>query len=441
MPKPKGFSSPSRRGRRPRYEPPKMRRHAGSKRARTRIDGKTIWLGRWDGKDPSPEAIQKFEEVIAEWLRQRHGPTPAAPLETQPASSANEAAAATPSEPPIIGVAPADRRLTVAELVAAYCDFAEAYYMKSDGSQTSSIYLVKRACVALNPFMETYADAFGPLKFTTLIEGMAKSQTLTRKTINDIAKCIRRVFRFGANRQLIPGTVYHSLQSVELLKRNRSLAKDNDPVQPVSDEVIEKTIQFLSPTIRDMVRLQRATGARPGEICNLKAGDIDTSGDVWVATLRDHKTAYAGCPRELLFGPDAQAILRRYLPRESTEAVFDPREVEQERQRERRKSRKTKLYPSHVRRLRAKRKAKPKRSAGPSYTDGAYRRAIHRACERAGVEKWSPNQIRHTAATEFKNRYGWEVARVILGHRAVNTTAIYAERDRDGAVMAIREVG
>jgi hypothetical protein len=80
MPKRKGFLSPSHRGRRPRYEPPKMRRHAGSKRARTRIDGKTIWLGRWDGKDPSPEAIQRFDDVLAEWLRRRNCQAPATPL-------------------------------------------------------------------------------------------------------------------------------------------------------------------------------------------------------------------------------------------------------------------------------------------------------------------------------------------------------------------------
>jgi integrase len=418
-----------------------MRRHAASRRARTRVDGRTIWLGRWEGKDPSPEAIQKFDAVLAEWVLRRSNSAPAAAPGSQAAEPAAEVGESPKSEQPIIGVEPTARRITVAELVSAYCDYAETYYRKPDGSQTSTIYLVKRACVALTPFMETYADSFGPLRFATLLEQMAAEQTMCRKTINDLAKCIRRIFRFGASRQLIAGTVYHSLQSVDLLKRNRTPAVDYADVQPVPDEIIEKTLTFLPTTIQDMVLLQRATGARPGEICSLKAGDIDTSGKVWVATLKDHKTAYAGCTREIMFGPDSQAILVRYLPRESTAAVFDPRDAERQRQRERRKSRKTKLYPSHVRRLRAKRKARPKRSAGPFYSEGAYRRAIHRACERARVEKWSPNQIRHTAATEFKNRFGWEVARVILGHKAVNTTAIYAERDREGAVTAIREVG
>ena len=433
------FSSPSKQGRRPRFQPPKMLRHAGSRRARARIDGKTIWLGRWEGKNPSPEAIAKFERVLADWFRRRQDSvstrTPA--RET----TAAEPDVATPLEQPVIGVKPSAQRMSVAELVAQYCDFAETYYRKPDGTHTSSIYLVRRACVALTPFMETPADSFGPLKFTTLLEQMAAEQRVCRKTINDIAKCIRRIFRWGASRQLVPGTVHHALCSAELLKRNRTLAVDYPEVPLVPDEVIQRTLPFLPTMIRDMVVLQRATGARPGEICNLTVGDIDTSGDVWTATLKDHKTAYAGCTREVLLGPAAQVILERYLPRASTAAVFDPREAEKARLRARRAARKTKLYPSHIQRRKDKKKTKPKRTAGLFYTEAAYRRAIQRACRKAGVEKWFPNQIRHTAATEYKNRFGWEIARVVLGQKSVNTTAIYAERDREGAIGAVREIG
>ena len=205
------FSSPSKQGRRPRFQPPKMLRHAGSRRARARIDGKTIWLGRWEGKNPSPEAIAKFERVLADWFRRRQDSvstrTPA--RET----TAAEPDLATPLEQPVIGVEPSAQRMSVAELVAQYCDFAETYYRKPDGTHTSSIYLVRRACVALTPFMETPADSFGPLKFTTLLEQMAGEQRVCRKTINDIAKCIRRIFRWGASRQLVPGTVHHALCS------------------------------------------------------------------------------------------------------------------------------------------------------------------------------------------------------------------------------------
>jgi integrase len=218
-------------------------------------------------------------------------------------------------------------------------------------------------------------------------------------------------------------------------------AFDYPEVKPVPDEVIDQTLPFMPPMIRDMVELQRLAGARPGEICMLTAGDINSTEEVWGATLSEHKTAYAGCTREVLLGPNAQAILRRYLPRASTAAIFSPREAEKARQKARRKARKTKLYPSHVRHMKNKRKAKPKRSAGEFFTEAAYRRAIQRACKKAGIEKWCPNQIRHTSATEYKNRFGWEAARVVLGQKSINTTAIYAERDRMGAMAAVKEIG
>ena len=54
---------------------------------------------------------------------------------------------------------------------------------------------------------------------------------------------------------------------------------------------------------------------------------------------------------------------------------------------------------------------------------------------------WAPNQLRHTAATELRRRFGLEVARVVLGHSEVDTTEIYAERDFAAARAAMREIG
>jgi integrase len=429
------FSSPSNLGRRPRFQPPTIRRHAASRRARARINGRTYWLGPWEGKHPSPEAQAKFDALLAEWMRRKtEDPSPIQVTRTTPTIP-------TPTETPVIGAHSHGRRITVAELLAAYCDHAETYYRKPDGTHTSSIFLVRRTCVAMTPFLETPADSFGPLKFSTLIDKIAAQQPLCRRTINALAKCIRRIFAWGASRELVPGTVHHALSAVPLLKKGRSPAVDYAEVPPIADEVIDKTVPFMPPMIQDMVKLQRLTGARPGEICNLKAGDIDTSGDVWIAVLVEHKTAYADCRREILLGEKAQRILGHYLPRTSDAAVFSPREAENMRQRSRRSARKTKLYPSHLKNMKRKRKASPRRSAGEFYKEDSYRRAIHRACELAGIAKWNPNQIRHTAGTDIKRQYGWETARVVLGQASVNTTAVYAERDRERAIRAMREIG
>ncbi|WP_261342182.1 tyrosine-type recombinase/integrase [Pseudobythopirellula maris] len=75
------------------------------------------------------------------------------------------------------------------------------------------------------------------------------------------------------------------------------------------------------------------------------------------------------------------------------------------------------------------------------YNVNAYRIAIHRACEKAGHAKWSPNQLRHSAATEVRKQFGLEAAQVICGHQSADVTQIYAERDVSLAKEVARKVG
>jgi integrase len=106
-----------------------------------------------------------------------------------------------------------------------------------------------------------------------------------------------------------------------------------------------------------------------------------------------------------------------------------------------RAARKTPLYPSHVRAQERKRKSDPKRKPRDHYDVTSYRQAITRACKRAGVPAWRPNQLRHNAATRLRAEFGIDVAKAVLGHRRVETTQIYAEADRARAMQAIERVG
>ena len=54
---------------------------------------------------------------------------------------------------------------------------------------------------------------------------------------------------------------------------------------------------------------------------------------------------------------------------------------------------------------------------------------------------WRPNQLRHSAATRIRERYGVEAAQVVLGHSDPRVTVIYAERNNKLAADVIREVG
>jgi integrase len=112
---------------------------------------------------------------------------------------------------------------------------------------------------------------------------------------------------------------------------------------------------------------------------------------------------------------------------------FDPREVARKRQ----------IRSAEVIATRRSRRGKTKTCPRPSeyYTRHSYRVAIRRDCLRAGVKRWHPNQLRDARATEIRERYGLEVAQVVLGHAQISTTQIYAESDLSEAVDFMRAIG
>ena len=104
-------------------------------------------------------------------------------------------------------------------------------------------------------------------------------------------------------------------------------------------------------------------------------------------------------------------------------------------------TRKTPLYPSHVRRLDRQRKATPGRAPGERYTTASLFVAVQRACDKAGCPRWFPNQLRHLYASTIRKQFGIEATRILLGHSNIRTSEIYAERDSAVAQRVAREVG
>jgi integrase len=81
------------------------------------------------------------------------------------------------------------------------------------------------------------------------------------------------------------------------------------------------------------------------------------------------------------------------------------------------------------------------RPLGQRYTTMSYGHAIAKACQRAGVPRWYPHQLRHNAATWLRKEFGLEVARVVLGHRTAAVTEVDAEVDRARAIDVMGRVG
>ncbi len=385
---------------------PKYRKHRASGQAVVTLDGKDHYLGPHGTKTSRLE----YDRLVGEW--QLNGRTLKADS-TKP-------------------------DITVVELLAAYIKFARTYYVKS-GKPTRQYGLIVETA---RPIKELYgrelASNFGPLALQAIQQRMIEAG-LSRRSINDHTARIKRLFKWGVAQELIPATSLHALQAVPGLRKGRSNARENSPVQPIEDRAVQATLPHLQIVVADMVRFQRLTGCRPQDVCNLRPCNVDMSSDVWLYRPPTHKTEHHGRERIIAIGPKGQGILRKYLLREKEVCCFSPLESEKQRREVQHEQRKTPLSCGN--RPGTNQRKNPKRSASDKYTTNSYRRAIHRACDKAGIARWSPNRLRHSAGTEIRKRYGLEAAQVILGHATADVTQVYAERDLARAVEIMREVG
>ena len=79
--------------------------------------------------------------------------------------------------------------------------------------------------------------------------------------------------------------------------------------------------------------------------------------------------------------------------------------------------------------------------AGKVYPVRSYSRAVERAAERAGVEHWTPQRLRHTKATDIRKDFGLDAAQAVLGHRGAKVTEVYAELDLAKAKEVAQKIG
>jgi integrase len=415
---------------------PKYRRHRKSGQAVVALNGHDHYLGPHGTKTSRVE----YDRLIGEWLaRGRH------PLTVT-------------GEP-----------LTIVELCVRYWKFANAYYRRNPKVMPG----IKRSIQYLRDYYGRHpADEFGPLALKAVMDRMV-GEGLSRVYINNHAGRIKRIFKWAVGEQLLPIEAYQSLAVVPGLRRGRTSARECPPVLPVDDATVELTLPHLPEVVADMVRLQRLTGCRPDEVCMVRPCDIDRSGETWIYRPATHKTEYQGRQRLIFVGPQGQTILLRYLARDSETYCFRPCDSEAKRRAAAHTKRKTPLSCGNI--PGSNRQRKPRRSAGDRYNVDAYRRSIHRACDAAfpAIEelarspgesvaawrgrltdqqrdelakwqsdrRWSPNQLRHSAATEIRRRYGLEAASTVLGHAKADVTQIYAERDYALAANVARQIG
>jgi len=395
---------------------PSYRLHKARRCAVVTIDGRNHYLGPYD----SPESHEAYARLIAEWR-------------SRPASNAQTAAATISASPD---------PLTISKLILTYWEFAKTYYQR-DGKPTKELPCMRDA---LRPLRRLYGSTpaceFGPKALKAVRQSMV-DQGLCRTLINRRVNRIRRLFKWAVAEELVSPTVLHGLQSLEPLRFGRSAAPEREPVKPVPDAWVDRTLPYVSRQVRAMIELQRLTGMRPQDVCHLRACDIDMSGDVWIYEPHDHKTSWRGHRRLIPLGPQAQTVVCEFLQLDTTRHLFSPSDAEAERNSTRRANRKSKMTPSQSRRTP---KPNPKRAKRDRYDTDSYRRAIEYGIAKAkkngvSIPHWFPLQLRHSKGTEVRRRFGLEAAQVVLGHKHAAVTEVYAEKNLELAIEVARQTG
>ena len=430
--------------RRPKGSVPSLQLHKPSGRARVTINGRDHWLGKWG----SPEAQEAYRRLINEFLAtgrispDRERSRPAQQVVDPPVGPTAHQASSESAPPPT--------SITIAEVLGLYLEHCTTYYRTADGKRRTSTYdNALQAARALRSFDGLPAKDFGPRKLMHIRDAQAQTGR-ARVGCNKLVKAIRRVFRWAEAHEYVPMGLHHALMTVEPLLPGRTTAHELPPILPVDDAMVEMTLPHLSPIVADMVRFQRLTGTRPGEVCGLRTVDIERDKDIWTWRPTDHKNAWRKKARVIMIGPKAQAILRRYLVRPAVDYCFSPAESERQRSKVRRLARESPLTPSQRAR---KPKANGRRRPRDHYDNASYRRAISRGVvalnkarlaedpKAAPIEDWAPNRLRHTAGTEVRKKFGLEAAQVVLGHAQADVTQIYAEADLKLAAKVSRKIG
>jgi integrase len=203
---------------------------------------------------------------------------------------------------------------------------------------------------------------------------------------------------------------------------------------------METVLPNVSRQVAAMIQMQWLTGMRPGEVVTMRTADLDMSGKTWIYVPVQHKTLHHGKERIIPIGPKGQLVLRSFLKLDREAFLFDPREADAEHRDDRAHKRVSRRTPSQKARHERVMEA-PQRSFNDRYSVLTYARAVTRGCTKGRVSPWTPNQLRHSAATRIRKEHGIEAARVILGHASVTTTEIYAEVNREAAIRIMEQSG
>ncbi|GAB4544980.1 MAG: hypothetical protein Tsb0013_02500 [Phycisphaerales bacterium] len=275
--------------------------------------------------------------------------------------------------------------MTLLDLSDIYINHCHTEYIKPSGRQTRHAANVRSA---LRHLPHVHADPPNLDELRHWIKRMIRSG-LSRRTINDRVSILKTLYRWSALNQLVSPSAAATVQLITGVRPGRPGDLPPRERHPPPDEHVIATISHLPHPLKRAVLVQRLTGMRSTEMLIMHRDNLNDFGGALVYTPREHKTQHHGHTRNV---PIPESIRHLVTPRTHSGLVF------------------------------------PSRNGRP-YSAQGYRLAVRRAAGLAGVEIWTPSQLRRSAATRIARNFGYEIARQVLGHRSIRMTEHYVRRD------------
>ena len=394
---------------RPKSQMPALQYHI-SGNAVCKIDGKTYYLG----KHGSAECLARYAVLIREYQ--------ANDLRVPDGIDLNQLV---PTMPLVENQAAAP--ITVRHVAAIYEQHAKQIY---DATSKDLARISKLCTEIIEHYGDLLIDKFGPRALKEQRERWIAAGN-SRRYCNRLTNGVIRMVKHAVAEELASPDTWQRLRSLEPLRAGQTTAKEREPIKPVPIDQVRATAQFLSPTLKAMLRIHIATGMRPSELCRMRPVDIDRTGDVWMYRPPKHKTASRGKARAIPIVGDAQDALVDYLNRAPDSYCFSPAESMAWLRAKQRSERAG--YGSY-----RKRKSNPAKQPGDCYDSHSYRQSIQRAAKVAKVDSWTPYQLRHLAGTIVRDALGPEAAQALLGHANIQMTEHYAKVTERKAIEAAR---
>lgn len=402
---------------RPKALAPKLRYHL-SGQSICEIAGVTYYLGPAD----SPEAIARYAVLIREYRAN------GCKVPSHITSETLKGLAAC-----LLGPEKVDQSndpIQVKHVTEAYRGHVQVRYANSLSEKNR---LLQVCTIVDDEAKNLEADKFGPKILQKMRSDWIQSGK-SRQYCNRLTNALVRMFKWAVSQELVDISTYQRLKTVEPLRIGETDAPETKPVVPANLEHVRATAKHLPPQLKAIIRIQVATGARPSEILNMKAEEIDRTGDEWIYRPKQHKTAKRGKTRAIPLVGDAKDAVIDFLNRPADAFLFSPKEAVQWWNAQKRADRKTKVQPSQQDR------SNPNATKTPRdcYDKFSYWRAISRACKKAGVPGWHPYQLRHLAGTLVREALGAEAAQALLGHSNLQMTQHYAKLSESKAIEAAK---